>query len=202
MSVEFSYAGPTNESILKDLANGNDFSDEDLKQNQAGRISDRQVVKLAAQALRPVFVSGGTLAFWLLFTWFIRNFVPALLQIFLFKYAVTGFWAITLPALGAFLIGLLNSSRLTILLIQDLSSGKSAVVEGRVTTSWEERPAQGTSRLWGMKESVYNYCIKDEYFEVSKDGYDVLHSKYDTYTPSAKLYYSPKSKMLLSLEPK
>ena len=202
MSVDFSYAAPTSDAILKDLAKGNDFNDEDLRQNRDGRISDRQAVKLAFQALRPVIVSGGTLAFWLLFSWFIRHFMPGILQIFLFKYALTGYWAVTLPAVGAFLIGLLNSSRLTFLLMQDLAYGKSAVVDGRVTTSWEERPAQGTSRLWGMKESVYNYCIKDEYFEVSEEGYDVLHTKYDTFTPSAKLYYSPKSKMLLSLEPR
>ena len=200
MSVDFIYAGPTSDAILKDLSIGNDFNDEDLRQNREGRISDRQAVKLTFQALRPVIASGGTLALWLLFSWFIRNFVPGVLQLFIFKYALAGYWSVTLGAAGAFLMGLLNSSRLTILLIQDLSHGKSAVIDGRTTTSWEERPAQGTSRLWGMKESVYNYCIKNEYFEVSQEGYEVLHTKYDTYTPSLKLYYSPKSKMLLSVE--
>jgi len=202
MSVEFSYDAPTNEAVLKDLAVSNDFKIDDLKQNQAGRISDRQAIRLAIQALRPVFASGGTLAFWLLCTWFIRHFVPGILQIFLFKYAVTGYWAVTLPAIGAFLMGLLNSSRLTFLLIHDLAYGKCAVIEGRTTTSWEERPAQGTSRLWGMKDTVYNYCIKNEYFEVNEEGYKVLHTKYDSFTPSVKLYYSPRSKMMLSLEPR
>ena len=202
MSVDFSYAAPTSEDILKDLSRGNDFNEDDLKQNQAGRISDRQAVKLAFQALSPVMASGGTLAFWLIFSWFISNFVPGIVQMFIFKYALAGYWSITIATAGAFLISLLTSSRLTILLIQDLSQGKCATVEGRVTTSWEERPAQGTSRLWGMKESIYRYCIKSEYFDVTQDGYEVLHTKYDTTTPSVKLYYSPKSKMLLSIWPK
>ncbi len=200
MAIEFTYSGPSAGEIGKDLAEANDFNEADLAQNRAGRISDRQAVKLAFQALRPVFASGGTLAFWLIFSWMIREFVPGILQIFIFKYAMAGYWSVTIAAVGAFLMGLLNSSRLTILLIQDLAQGKSAMIEGRTTTSWEERPAQGTSRLWGMKEAVYNYCVKNEYFEVSHDGFEVLHTKYDTMTPSAKIYYSPKSKMLLAIE--
>ena len=192
----------TTDQMLTELAKANNFSDDDLTQNRAGKISDRQFRKLGLQALSPVLISGGTLAGWLLFSWFIREFVPGILQFFIFQYAVAGYWAVTLGAVASFLIGLASSSSLIFLLIQDLLAGKSASIEGRTTSSWEERPAQGTSRLWGMKESVYNYCIKGEYFEVSQNAFEVLHSKYDRYTPSLKLYYSANSKMLLSLEPK
>ena len=202
MAIDFAYTGPTTADLTKDLAKGNDYNEADLAQNRAGRISDRQMVKLSAQALKPVFISGGTLGFWLLFSWFIREFVPGILQLFIFKYAMAGYWTITVGAAGAFLMGLLNSSRLTFLLIQDLMAGKSAMIEGRATSGWEERPAQGTSRLWGMKEAVYHYCVQNEYFEVSHEGFEVLHTKYDTYSPGVKLYYSPKSKLLLSVDPK
>ena len=96
----------TTDQMLTELAKANNFSDDDLAQNRAGKISDRQFRKLAFQALSPVLVSGGTLAGWLIFSWFIREFVPSILQYFIFQYAVAGYWAVTLGAVGSFLIGL------------------------------------------------------------------------------------------------
>lgn len=199
--VDYNYRGPSKEEMLADLTKANGFTEADLAQNRAGKISDAQFLKLVRQALRPVLGSGGTLLGWLLFSWIIREFVPDILQFFMFKYAVAGYWAITIGAVCSFLIGLATSSQLTYLLALDLRAGKSAFIEGRASASWEERLAQGTSRLWGEKEAVYNYVIKNEFFEVSHSAWVVLHSKYDQFTPKLKLHYSPMSKMLLSVEP-
>ena len=201
MAIEMGYHLPTASEMQQDFAGANEFSVEDLKENQAGRISASQMAKLSLQALTPLFSSGATLAGWFLFLYILRAILPGFAQSYLLKDASIGILPITIGAVGAFLMGVLTTSRLTFLLMQDLSAGLAAKFEGRVSGSWEEKPCHGMSRLYGATEPHYSYVIKDTYFEVSEAGHKLLTTKYDTYRPTVKLYYAPKSKLLLAVEP-
>lgn len=200
MSVE--YYSESGEDLVQDLAVANEFSDHDLEANRKGRISDKQFGKLAKKALRPFITTAGTLLGWLLFCYCLNHFTPWFLRAYILKNAGASMLWVTLGAVGSFLLGILQTSRLTFLLIGDLQKGTAATVEGRISPSVEDRPAQGISRLYGGKEPVYHYCIKSEEFEVDEEGYTVLKNRMDGYAPMVKLYYAPKSKLLLSLEPR
>jgi len=205
MSPESAFAGPGNQELLQDLAQANRFTMEDLVLNRDGKISSQQMFRLALQALQPLFAAVSALLGWFLFIWVIRTVLPGFVQYLLLKFAgaaTASSILITFGAVGAFIVALLKTSRLTFLLVFDLSDGKAAKVEGRVSPSREERPKQGISRLYGEKENVYQYCIKDNCFEVREAGHELLLNKYDTYRPQVTAYYSPRSKLLLSVEPK
>ena len=159
------------------------------------------MAKLSLQALTPLFSSAATLAGWFIFLYLFRMFVPGIAQKFLLQVGGLGIWPITIGAIGAFLMGVLTTSRLTFLLLRDLAAGHAAKFEGRVAGSWEELPCQGMSRLYGATEPHYSYVIKDTYFSVAEAGHKLLATKYDTYRPTVKLYYAPKSKLLLAVEP-
>lgn len=204
ITVDFAQSGLStqNQHLLAEFAEANKFNEQDLEQNRAERISGKQFAKLIVQAFRPVITSGITLIVWLAVSLLIREFVPYIVRLLMSKYLLAGYGAITFGAVLNFIIGLGTSANLILLVAMDLMTGKSAMIEGRATSSWESRPTQGLSRIWGGTEAVYNYCVKGEYFEVSQPGYDVLHNKKDTYSMQMKFYYSSKSKLLLSLEPK
>ena len=200
MSVE-SYSD-SGEDIVKELAAANEFTDQDLAANRGGKISDNQFGKLAKKALRPLLTTGSTLVGWLFFCYCLNHFAPGIVRLYIMKKAGVSMIMVTAGAMGSFLLGLLQTSRLTFLLISDLKIGLASAMEGRISPSWEERTAQGLSRLYGGKEPVYHYCIKSEEFEVDEEGYTVLKNRMDGYSPMVKLYYAPKSRLLLSLEPR
>ncbi len=188
------------EDQLPALAKANAFSMEDLAQNRAGKIADGQMFKLARQAFKPFYKSAMVLAGWLLFMLIIRTFVPGLVlrlaSMWLGKSLGVLFLLITLGCVVSFIVGIWNSGRLTIGLLGDLSKGKAAVVSGRVVGSRAQNETQGMDRLHGEKADVYHYVINNEYFEVNQPAYETLRSR-EIY----RLYYTPRSKLLLSIEP-
>ncbi len=205
MTPEAAFAGPGDQELMHDFALANRFTLEDLALNRDGKISSPQMLRLALQALQPLFAAVSALLGWFLFIWVIRMILPGFVQYLLLKFAgaaTASSLLITLGAIGAFIVALLKTNRLTFLLLFDLSEGKAAKVEGRLAPSRDERPKQGISRLHGEKENVYQYCVRDTTFEVREAGHELLLNKYDTYRPQVTLYYSPRSKMMLSVEPK
>ena len=106
------------------------------------------------------------------------------------------FLLITLGCVVSLIVGLWNSGRMTIGLIGDLSKGQAAVMSGRVVGSRAQNDTQGMGRLHGEKDDVFHYVINNEYFEVDQPAYETLVSR-EIY----RLYYAPRSKLLLSIEP-
>jgi hypothetical protein len=106
------------------------------------------------------------------------------------------FVAITLGCVISVLIGLWNSGRMTIGLLNDLSKGTAAVLEGRVAVSRDRADIQGMARLYGEKDEVYRYVINERYFEVDQLAFETLASR-----QNYRLYYAPHSGLLLSIEP-
>jgi hypothetical protein len=70
------------------------------------------------------------------------------------------------------------------------------VMEGRVVVSRDEADVQGMSRLYGEKDEVYHYVLNNQYFVVDQLAFETLVSR-----QNYRLYYAPRSGLLLSIEP-
>jgi hypothetical protein len=198
--IEYVTSDQDAENLLPDLAKANHFTLEELAQNRAGKIADAQMLKLATQAIKPIRTSGTVLIGWLIFLFVIYTFIPGLVlrlaSMWLGKSLGLLFAAITLGCVVSVLISLYHSGRMTIGLMSDLSTGKAAVMEGRVSVSRDQADIQGMARLYGEKEEVYHYVLNDQYFEVTHDAFETLASR-----QNYRLYYAPRSGLLLSIEP-
>ena len=188
------------EDPLPDLARTNRFTVADLEQNRNGKISDAQWARLFRRALEPVRYTGGALLGWLLCCAAVKFFVPGII---LFILALAGakiltvlFGAITLACAGAFVLSLVKSAGTMALLMVDLNTGAAACIEGRVSASREDERGLGMARVWGEKHTHHWYVVKNEYFVVDQEAHGALPEG-----RQFRLYYTPKSKLLLSLEP-
>lgn len=199
-----SYLEYDGDDVLAELAKANRFTLQELEQNRAGKIADSQMMKLAAQALKPLYTSAITFAGWLLFLFVIWEFVPGFIMriaaIFLGKSMAVTFGTallITLGCIGSLAVGFLKTGGRTIGLISDLSKGQVATLEGRAWSSRGKEESHGMAKLHGEEEEHYHYVIKDQYFEVrSLYAFEALAPR-----EQYRLYYAPKSKLLLSIEP-
>lgn len=200
MAVEYVNSEFSPQNLINDFAVANDFSEEDLQTNRLNKISNSQMLRLGVQAMKPFFSALITLVGWLIFVEVLRMFLPRFIQMLLFGKAAGGL-VMLLGCLWAVIVGFLQSSKLTMLLFMDVLKGQTAFVEGRVASSKTEEAAQGLDKFHGEKKWSYRYVIKDLELEVSESAYELLHTKYDTMRPKVKIYYTPKSQMLLSLEP-
>ncbi len=199
--IEYVTADPVSENPLEDLARTNRFSMADLEQNRAGKISDTQWFRLLLRALQPVRHSGGALLGWLLACFVVKNLVPRIVLWIAGMMGAKGIGVlvggVTLACVGAFLIALLKSGHTMALLIVDLNSGKAACFEGRVSPSSEDEKGLGMARIHGENHTNYFYVAKNEYFAVDEEAHAALPQGM-----TFKLYYTPKSKLLLSIEPR
>src|SRR5579864_7187826 len=198
--IEYVTSEPEAENLLPDLAKANQFTMEELALNRAGKIADGQMLKLATKAIKPIRTSGTVLLGWLIFLFVIKTFVPGLALrlagMWLGKSLGALFAAITLGCVISVLFALWHSGRMTIGLLSDLSKGVAAVKEGRVSVSRDRADIQGMARLYGEKEEVYHYVIQEQYFEVDQLAFETLASR-----QNYRLYYAPRSGLLLSIEP-
>ncbi|MBZ5610733.1 MAG: hypothetical protein LAP38_20920 [Acidobacteriia bacterium] len=199
--IEYVTADHECENPLEDLARANRFTMADLEANRNGKISDTQWFRLLLRAVEPVRYSGGALLGWLLACFVVKTFVPTFVLWIISLLGAKGigvlFGVVTLACVGAFLMDALKSTRTMTLLIADLKAGKAACIEGRVSPSKEDERGLGVARLYGEKHTNYWYVAKNEYFPVDQEAHAAL--------PSGmlfRLYHTPQSKLLLSIEPK
>jgi len=199
-----SYIDYDGEDVLAELAKANRFTIQELEQNRLGKIAESQRMQLAGKALRPLYTSAMTFAGWILFLGLIWFFVPGFLlriasMLFGQSLSVTYFAAlmITLGCLGSLAVGFLKSGRRTIGLMFDLSKGEVATLEGRVWASRGKADSHGMAKLHGEENEDYHYVLNDQYFEVrSLYAFEALAPR-----EQYRLYYTPNSKLLLSIEP-
>ncbi len=199
--IEYITADENYEDPLPDLARANHFTMADLELNRSGKISDTQWMRLLLRAVQPVRYTGGALLGWLICCFVVKTLVPAIVLWIMAMLGVKGvgilFGVVTLACVGAFFLSVFKSARTTALLIADLNVGKAGCIEGRVSPSREEEKGLGMARIYGEKHTQHWYVVKDEYFEVDQQAHSVLPEG-----RQYRLYYTPKSKLLLSIEPR
>jgi hypothetical protein len=202
--VQYGVQGPQAAS-QDDIARANRFTMQDLAENRTGRISTSQMFRLFGRALEPVRYTAPVFGGWLL-AWYLVTFVPGLRLVarlvWLFGGAAIGplaFLGITVVCGGMLLLSILKSAGSIGLLLVDLSQGKTAHIEGRLSPSREGATDWSLAKLWGSKAErmKYSYVIGGEYFTVDETAHGVDLDPKGTY----RLYYAPRSKLLLSVEP-
>jgi len=183
---------------LPDLAHAAGFNVADLEQNRKGKISSSQMMRLFGRALRPVRYTGSATIGWLVVVYAIRTWVPGIV---LWIARMCGlpvgaiFSITTLCCVAAMVVSVFQSARLLSLLIADLAKGEATFKDGRVVVSREEENGLGLARLWGEKHMKCSYVIAGEYFEVDEEACVAPHEG------RFRLYHTPKSKLMLSMEP-
>jgi len=198
--LEFVSIDHDSENALNELARTNHFTMADLESNRQGKISDQQWSRLLSRALDPIRYPGGALAGWLVFCFVVSTFVPRFVLMIVGMIGAKSIYAIflvvTLTCAGSLLVSALKSGRSLILLMADLKAGKAACLEGRVSPSREDEGGLGLARLYGEKHTNRWYVIQHKYFAVDEEACAAL-------PPGGRyrLYYTPKSKLLLSIEP-
>jgi hypothetical protein len=108
-----------------------------------------------------------------------------------------------LSCAGGLIIAMITTAVKSFDLIRDALAGEAAMIEGRVYTAeeecrgsaWDALREQWT-RVRQERRKTYRYVIGDVGLDVSYEGFRALSSG-DHY----KLYYTPRSKLLLSIEP-
>jgi hypothetical protein len=225
-----SYIDYVNESVrspeqeLDDLKKANGFTAVELALNRLGKIGAGQTSQLIEQLLRPLVKSFLVMAGWLLLilvtTWIIsagihldahRPFTGMAFfrRFWLFRglYVLTfvrlGAVIMVISCAGAFIVAAMTTTVNTMGAIRDMWDGKAAMIEGRVYTSEEEKrgsPWDAVREQWTRvrqeRDKIYRYAVRDVAVEVSYAGFRALASG-----GHYKLYYSPRSKLLLSIEP-
>jgi hypothetical protein len=196
--IEYVTHGDQARDSMPELARATGFTVADLADNRIGRISNGQMVRLFGRALRPVRYTGGAVIGWLVFVYVIRTWVPGIV-LWVARMCGVPVGSIlsitTLCALGALLLSILKSSRCIGLLMMDLSAGRVAFHDGRVVVSKEEEGGLGLDRLFSEKRMKCAFVMAGEHFEVDEEA---CSSAPDG---RCRLYHTPKSKMMLSIEP-
>lgn len=225
------YLDYLNESVrtpqeeLEDLKKANDFSDTDLLCNRSGKLAAGQTSRLIAQIFRPLVRSFLILAGWLLTIVVLASTIlagmhlnsqmhgpagPVFLERFLLfrgLYIVSflriGALIMVISCAGALIIAVITTLVKTIDLIRDLLTGQVATIQGRVYAAEEEN--RGTpwdalrdqwTRVHQERSKTYRYAIRDVALDVSDAGFRAIASG-----GHYKLYYTPRSRLLLSIEP-
>jgi hypothetical protein len=197
---------PDHQEILSSLAIANQFSMKELEENRTGKITDAQRMKLMIRSVTPVAGALLTCTGWSLFLYVLHVFhIDSIVMLsgmgvrmMLLKAAIIGFvGSVSLGCLMLLVGGMMKSSERIIGLMSDLSTGRVAVMQGKVWASRGEDTAEGLSRLFGRKTQSFHYVLGEHYFEVSGV------SAYEALLPREfyRVYFVPKSKLLLSIEP-
>jgi len=198
--IEYVVSDYGSEDPLPELARANHFTMDDLEQNRKGRISDKQMGRLFFMALYPIRYPAMALLGWLTFCFIVRTLVPSFVlmiaALFGMKSIGVVFGVITLACVGSLFVALLRGSRNVFLLVQDLSAGAASHLDGRVTVSREESNGLGMDRFRDEKRMQCWYVVQNQYFEVEEAAAEAL-----PHNSKLRLYFTPKSKLLLSIEP-
>ncbi len=222
--IDFNEPGRSPQQELSDLREANGFTVADLEINRLGGIGAEQHSRLIGQILRPLGRSFLVMAGWILaivlLTWVIsagiqvdagRPLTPMSLfrRFWLFRglYVLTfvrlGAIILVITSGGAFILAALMTLVKTSGLIRDLWNGKVAMIEGPVYATQEEKdgsPWDAVREQWTRvrqeRDVIYRYAVRDVAVEVSYEGFRAIASG-----SPYKLYYTPRSKLLLSIEP-
>jgi hypothetical protein len=103
---------------------------------------------------------------------------------------------ISLGAVLVFLGAFFKSIETTFFLVLDLAGRQAVCIEGRTTTSVDS--VEGHSIEAFERVNHYHYVVQNQYVSVTWEGHQALRN----YSGSTcKVYLTPRSKLLLSIEP-
>lgn len=207
------------------LARANRFSDADLAANRMGKIAAGQIATLVEQIARPLarsfLVATGWSLLFLTAAWALSSGLhldaqlraPAGIAFFERFLLFRGLYIVTfvrlfalfmvLSCAGGLVIAMITTAVKSFDLIRDALAGEAAMIEGRVYateeecrgSAWDALREQWT-RVHQERRMIYRYAIRDVALEVGFEGFRALSSG-----EHYKLYYTPRSKLLLSIEP-
>jgi hypothetical protein len=183
------------------LAEANGFRETELVANRSGRIAGSQYSRLIVEAFRPAIFSGVVLLGWVCVLCFRDLILPAPV-LAMVKRAWPFFLLITVATAGAFVLGLARSARLGLQVLLDLKEGETESIAGKVSTYRCTSDEVGVSALFAAKAEHLFYWVGDLKLEVTPSGYELLVKRYDEqFCPPMRIYYTPRSRLLLSAEP-
>ena len=191
----------TSEDFVAALGKVNSFTAADLEANRTGVISRRQWRVLFRRALRPLWTSTRVFAGLIATIYVLDTVFPFIGRFILAKKIGLSIGTVAGGAAVSLIAGILETTRLTVHVARDVLAGVVTYRQGRIAPSSEERPAEGMGRLYGQKETAYHYVIRDEYFEVDLDSHKVLDQHFEGYLPLVTVYFAPRSRLMLSVEP-
>jgi hypothetical protein len=198
--LEYITSDNQGEDPLQELSRTNNFTLQDLEENRKGRISNTQMGKLFSRALEPVKYPGMALLGWLLACFIVNVTVPRIALIIASMLGLKGlgllFSAVTLACVGALFLAALQSAGYIVLLIGDLQKGEASFLDGRVFLSKEDKGGLGMDQLHGDGRRCYAYVIQNQFFPVDEAAANAL-----PHGGRFRLYHTPRSKLLLSIEP-
>ncbi len=196
------YRAPSLDEFTADIARALSFHQSDIAANRHGFMSSIQFFQLFWIGVKPLRRATVSLCAWLALLHFMGTlFHSRLMRMVLFQNYAIEVIAVSFSLLMAFVVTVINVTERTWLLLEDLMSGEVASVEGRLEPAYGEEPAEGLGRIRGVRVETHFFNVRQERFEVTAQAYDLLKSKYDDFRPTVRIYFSPRSRLLLSLEP-
>ena len=108
---------------------------------------------------------------------------------------------VSLSVALSFLVAIFHTTGKTWLLIKDLFTEEVTSVEGRLDPTWQEEMGEGFKRVQREMVPIYHYSVRQENFEVQPEAYELLRSKYEDFRPVVRIYFTRRSRQLLSIEP-
>ena len=196
------YRAPSIEEFSDDLARVNQYRPTDIAANRNGFMSTPQFFRLFWQASKPLREATWSLCVWIaLLTLLGGLFRQRLMRMaFFHNYAIEAVTT-SVGVVVAFLVGAFHTTEKCWRLLQDLLTGEVTSVEGRLDPSWHEEIGEGLKRVKRETVTTYHYSVRQELFEVQPQAYEVLRSKYEDFRPMVRIYFTPRSRQLLSIEP-
>ena len=195
------HCGPSMEEFSSDLARANYYKISDVTSNRNGFVSTRQFFRLLWQASKPARQAAWSLCVWIALLWLVgRVFRGSLMRMTFFHNYAFEAVGVTVSVVVALIVGIANTTSRSWLLIKDLLTGEVTSVEGRLDPTWQEELGEGFKRIRREMVPAYYYLVRQERFEVPLGAYEMLRSKYEDYRPIVRLYFTPRSRMMLSIE--
>jgi len=192
---------PSIEEFSSDLARVNQYKPADIVANRNGFMSRKQFFRLLWQASKPFRQAAWSLCIWVALLGLIGSLFRQRLMrmVFFHNYAIEAV-GVSISVAIAFVVGLMNTSEQCWLLLKDLLSGEVTSVEGRLDPAWQEEMGEGLKRIKREMVRTYHYSVRQESFEVQPLAHELLRSKYDDFRPVVRIYFTPRSRQLLSIE--
>jgi hypothetical protein len=195
------------DKLRENLAGIFEFSPEDLAQNQAGKFGDGQMRRVGAKIATPLYRTGLIASCWLTFVWMLNHstwFAAYFQSVYFMRNGILRDFSHSTPL--TVIIGFLfaiapwffsSGGVSSFFLLVDLAFGTVAKTEGKVWLSQSTgRDIEAGADDPNCSETNYQYAIGDLRFDVPYAAAAAL----DENAPY-RVYYAPRSNMLLSIEP-
>lgn len=195
------------DKLRENLARVFEFSPQDLAQNQAGKFGDGQMGRLGKKIGTPLYRTAAAASIWLTFVWMLNHstwFASYFRSMYFMQNGIYRDFSHASPL--SIVIGLgfaiapwffTSDPGTSLFLLVDLVFGSVAKTEGKVWLSQTTgRDIEAGADEPDASETNYQYAIGDLKFNVPYAAVAAL----DENAPY-RVYYAPRSNVLLSIEP-